>query len=247
MGDANNTQTTGKQGIFITFEGGDGSGKTTHITFLAEALRDAGYEVLCLREPGGTDIGEILRDLVLNPDYENMSPEAELLIYEAARAQIVYEVIKPALERGAVVLCDRFYDSTIAYQAYGRGLDREFVRQANIFACQGVRPDRTIYIETNASAEVGLERAMHGRDGDRIERAGVEFHDKVLQAFRDIAAASPDRVKTVPLQATKAQTAKLVFAAVADLFGWDSEDLPFTEDYFERANLLRSKKRVRDE
>lgn len=235
-----------QQGIFITFEGGDGSGKTTHITFLAEALRDAGYEVLCLREPGGTEIGEVLRDLVLNPDYEAMAPETELLIYEAARAQIVFEVIKPALERGVVVLCDRFYDSTIAYQAYGRGLDRGFIREANIFACQGVRPNRTVLIETNTSARVGLERATHGRDGDRIERAGVEFHEAVNQAFRDIAKASPDRVRTVISQPTKAATAKLVFAAVADLFGWDAEDLPFTEDYFEGANLVQSKQRKRD-
>ena len=235
-----------QQGIFITFEGGDGSGKTTHITFLAEALRDAGYEVLCLREPGGTEIGEVLRDLVLNPEYDAMAPETELLIYEAARAQIVFEVIKPALERGVVVLCDRFYDSTIAYQAYGRGLDREFIREANIFACQGVHLDRTVLIETNTSASVGLERAMHGRDGDRIERAGVEFHEAVNQAFRDIAKASPDRVRTVVSQPTKAETAKLVFAAVADLFGWDAEDLPFTEDYFEGANLVQSKQRKRD-
>lgn len=235
-----------KRGVFITFEGGDGAGKTTHITFLAQALQDAGYEVLCLREPGGTKIGEILRDLVLNPDNDAMAAETELLIYEAARAQIVYEVIKPALERGCVVLCDRFYDSTIAYQAYGRGLDREFIRSANVFACQGLRPHRTIYIETNSSAEAGLQRAMHGRDGDRMERAGIEFHDKVLQAFRDIARTSPDRVKTVPLQATKAETAKLIFAAVADLFGWNPDDLPFTPAYFEGANTIRPKQRKRE-
>ena len=246
MDEASSIQKAGQQGIFITFEGGDGSGKTTHISFLADALRDVGYEVLCLREPGGTEIGEVLRDLVLNPDYENMVPETELLIYEAARAQIVFEVIKPALERGAVVLCDRFSDSTVAYQAYGRGISAEFVHEANAFACQGVRPNRTVLIETAARAEVGLERAMHGRDGDRIERAGVEFHEAVNQAFRDIAEANPDRVRTVVSQPTKAETAKLVFAAVADLFDWDSEDLPFTDDYFERANLLRPKKRVRD-
>ena len=231
------------QGTFITFEGGDGAGKSTHITFLAEALRDAGYEVLCLREPGGTDIGEVLRDLVLNPAFDAMAPETELLIYEAARAQIVYEVIAPALEKGGVVLCDRFFDSTVAYQAYGRGLSRDFVHDANSFACQGIMPDRTVLIETSGSAEVGLERATHGRDGDRIERAGVEFHEAVNQAFRDIAAANPHRVRTVVSQPTKAQTARLVFAAVADLFGWDPDDLPFTAEYFERANDIRSKQR----
>lgn len=236
----------GRKGVFITFEGGDGAGKTTHISFLSDALRDAGYEVLCLREPGGTTVGELLRDVVLNPEHESMAPETELLIYEAARAQIVYEVIAPALERGAVVLCDRFYDSTIAYQAYGRGLSREFVRQANIFACQGVRPDRTILIETDAPAYVGLARAMHGRDGDRMERAGTDFHERVNQAYRDIATGSPDRVRTVLSQPTKAQTARLVFAAVADLFGWDADDLPFTDDYFEGANLVHGKTRIRE-
>ena len=108
--------TTVGPGIFITFEGGDGAGKTTHITFLAECLRKMGHEVLCLREPGGTAIGEALRSIVLNPENSAMSDQAELLIYEAARAQIVKETIIPALARGAVVLLDRFYDSTVAYQ-----------------------------------------------------------------------------------------------------------------------------------
>lgn len=131
-------------GIFITFEGGEGAGKSTHIRFLAEALEEHGREVLCLREPGGTAVGEQLRSIVLDPENAALSDEAELLIYEAARAQIVSEVIAPALARGAVVLCDRFYDSTIAYQVFGRGLDRSFVEAANEFACQGVHPDLSL-------------------------------------------------------------------------------------------------------
>ena len=127
-------------GIFITFEGGDGAGKTTHITFLASCLRAMGHEVICLREPGGTSVGEDLRAIVLDPKNAGLCAESELLIYEAARAQIIREVIIPALARGAVVLLDRFYDSTIAYQVYGRGLPMSFVRQANSFACQGVIP-----------------------------------------------------------------------------------------------------------
>ena len=235
------------RGVFVTFEGGDGAGKTTHINFLSDALRDAGHEVVRLREPGGTTVGELLRDVVLNPEHDAMSPEAELLIYEAARAQLVFEVIAPALQRGAVVLCDRFYDSTVAYQAYGRGVSREFVRQANMFACQGIRPDRTILIETDAPASVGLERAMHGRDGDRMERAGEHLHERVNRAYRDIAAASPDRVRVVVSQPTKAETARLVFGAVADLFGWDGDDLPFTDGYFEGANLVHGKVRQQEE
>ncbi|MFR7493688.1 MAG: dTMP kinase [Adlercreutzia sp.] len=111
----------GNTGVFVTFEGGDGAGKSTQIRFLARLLEDAGREVVRLREPGGTAVGEALRAVVLDPAHEAMSDRAELLIYEAARAQIVDEVIRPALERGAVVLCDRFYDSTVAYQGCGRG------------------------------------------------------------------------------------------------------------------------------
>ena len=128
------------RGIFITFEGGEGAGKTTHIRFLSETLRAHGREVLCLREPGGTEVGEQLRAVVLDPANGGMSDEAELLIYEAARAQLMAQVIAPALARGAVVLCDRFTDSTVAYQAYGRGLPRMFVDRVNEFACQGVHP-----------------------------------------------------------------------------------------------------------
>ena len=122
-----------RRGVFVSFEGGEGAGKTTHIRFLAETLEARGFEVVRLREPGGAA----------------MCDACELLVYEAARAQIVEEVIKPALERGAVVLCDRFFDSTTAYQAYGRGLDADFVRRANQFACQGVVPDRTILLVPN--------------------------------------------------------------------------------------------------
>ena len=241
------TTAPGHTGIFISFEGGDGAGKTTHISFLAEALRDSGREVVCLREPGGTDVGEALRDLVLNPAYASMAPEAELLIYEAARAQIVYEVIRPALDRGAVVLCDRFFDSTVAYQAYGRGLSHSFVEQANAFACQETVPDRTVLILTTGTAQNSLERATRGRDGDRMERAGVAFHERVNQAFRDIAEAHPDRVRTVVSQPTKAQTARLVFSAVADLFGWDPDDVPFTDDYFAKVELIHPKKRSKEQ
>ncbi len=192
--------TTVGPGIFITFEGGDGAGKTTHITFLAERLRKMGYEVLCLREPGGTAIGEALRSIVLNPENSAMSDQAELLIYEAARAQIVKETIIPALARGAVVLLDRFYDSTVAYQAYGRGLPVSFVHQANVFACQGVHPCRTILLTTEAPAEEGLERATHHGDADRLEQAGADFHARVNSAFMRIAAETPNAFASFPLR-----------------------------------------------
>ena len=207
-----------EQGVFISFEGGEGAGKTTHIAFMARCLQERGYEVLCLREPGGTKVGEDLRAIVLDPANDKLCDQAELLIYEAARAQIVSEVIAPALSRGAVVLCDRFFDSTVAYQAYGRGLSRAFVDSASAFACQGITPQRTILM-VSATAEEGLSRATE-QGADRLELAGVDFHSRVNQAFLDIAAQEPDRVRIVRFAEHKEETAHRVFSQVADLFPW---------------------------
>lgn len=219
-------------GVFITFEGGEGAGKTTHIKFLANALQSQGREVLCVREPGGTAIGEALRSIVLDVRNENLSHRAELLIYEAARAQIVYEVIAPALQRGAVVLCDRFCDSTLAYQGYGRELSLDFVRAANDFACDGVVPQRTVLMRASNEARVGLHRATRHAGADRMEQQGIGFHERVNRAFDEIGEACPDRVRVVESDTSKPVTARRVFAAVADLFGWDPEDLPFDDGFF---------------
>lgn len=219
-------------GIFITFEGGEGAGKSTHIRFLAEALEAHGREVLCLREPGGTVIGEELRSIVLDPDNGSMADETELLIYEAARAQIVTEVIAPALARGAVVLCDRFYDSTVAYQVFGRGLDSAFVAAANAFACQGVKPDRTILLRVDAPADEGLERATHHGVADRLEQAGSDFHDRVNEGFLRIAESEPDRMRIVVSAERKSDTAKSVFAALADIFPWMADETVTGNGYF---------------
>lgn len=219
-------------GIFITFEGGEGAGKSTHILFLAEALESHGREVLCLREPGGTSIGEDLRAIVLDPENSALSDEAELLIYEAARAQIVNEVIAPALARGAVVLCDRFFDSTIAYQVFGRGLDRAFVEAANRFACQGVRPDRTVLLTVGDCAEKGLERATHQVGADRLELEGASFHARVNAGFMEIAAAEPDRIRIVASADRKSDTARKVFAALSDIFTWMADPAVADEAFF---------------
>ena len=219
-------------GVFITFEGGEGAGKTTHINFLADALRQQGRDVVCVREPGGTAIGEALRSIVLDDAHESMCAETELLIYEAARAQIVNEVIAPALERGSVVLCDRFCDSTVAYQGHGRGLSLEFVKRVNEFACQGVSPDRTVLMKTAGRASVGLRRATKLTGGDRIERAGVGFHDRVNRAFEGLAESDTERIRVVVSASRKRDTARAVFSAVADLFGWDPMDLPFDDEFF---------------
>lgn len=221
-----------ERGIFITFEGGEGAGKTTHIRFLAESLQAQGYEVVRLREPGGTDIGEQLRSVVLDPRNGAMTDEAELLIYEAARAQIVSQVIAPALERGAVVLCDRFADSTVAYQAYGRGLSVEFVERANAFACQGVWPDRTILMKTGGSAKTGLHRATHRSGADRLEQAGEEFHERVNRAFELIARDNPQRMRCVVSASRKSITAATIFQELSDLFPFMADASVCSEEFF---------------
>ena len=230
------------RGIFITFEGGEGAGKSTHIRFLAEALRAHGREVVCLREPGGTPIGEALRALVLDPANDEMSDEAELLVYEAARAQIVKQVIQPALERGAVVLCDRFTDSTIAYQVCGRGLPRDLVERASAFATRGIVPDRTILLVTGGSAKTGLARATHRTGADRLEGAGVDFHARVNRAFLELAAEDPARIRVVTSAAKKSETSQAIFAELADLFPWMDEVVAAPGDFFKPLDRPRKKR-----
>ena len=204
------------RGVFVTFEGGDGVGKSTHICYVANELRLAGREVVCLREPGGTGIGESLRAMVLDPDNGEISSEAELLMYEAARAQLVREVIRPALERGAVVLCDRFSDSTIAYQAYGRGLPLDFVRRANAFATGGIVPDRTILLVLGNTRK-SLARATGAGAGDRMEQAGEVFHSRVNRAFLKLAKRDPKRIRIVRSSSSRKATAAAVAAELADI------------------------------
>lgn len=204
------------RGVFVTFEGGDGVGKSTHIRYVANELRRAGREVVCLREPGGTGIGESLRAMVLDPDNGEISSEAELLMYEAARAQLVREVIRPALERGAVVLCDRFSDSTIAYQAYGRGLPLDFVRRANAFATGGIVPDRTILLVLGNTRK-SLARATGAGAGDRMEQAGEVFHSRVNRAFLKLAKRDPKRIRIVRSSSSRKATAAVVAAELADI------------------------------
>lgn len=204
------------RGVFVTFEGGDGVGKSTHIRYVANELRLAGREVVCLREPGGTGIGESLRAMVLDPDNGEISSEAELLMYEAARAQLVREVIRPALERGAVVLCDRFSDSTIAYQAYGRGLPLDFVRRANAFATGGIVPDRTILLVLGNTRK-SLARATGAGAGDRMEQAGEVFHSRVNRAFLKLAKRDPKRIRIVRSSSSRKATAAAVAAELADI------------------------------
>lgn len=205
-----------ERGVLITFEGGDGAGKSTHIRYVADELTRRGREVVRLREPGGTPVGESLRGVVLDPAHDELSDKAELLIYEAARAQLVAEVIEPALARGAVVLCDRFTDSTIAYQAYGRGLPIDFVRRANAFATGGLVPDRTILLVCGG-AGAALARAKGRGEGDRLEQAGEAFHARVNKAFLKLAKRDPKRIRVVRSSKSRRQTAAAVARELVDI------------------------------
>jgi dTMP kinase len=183
------------KGLFITLEGVEGCGKTTQIVRLAEYLRGRGHEVVCTREPGGTPVAERIRALLLDPAHKEMSATAELLLYEAARAQHVDELIRPALEAGKSVICDRFADSTTAYQGAGRQLSAEAVAPLHRIATGEVWPDLTIVLDL--CAEEGLRRAARARESDRLEQEPLEFHERVRAEFLRIALMEPERVKVI--------------------------------------------------
>ena len=211
-------------GVLVTFEGGDGAGKSTHIRFLADVLESLGFAVVQVREPGGTEVGEQLREVVLDPANANLSARAELLIYEAARAQLVDQVIRPALDAGKVVLCDRFTDSTLAYQGYGRGIDLGFVRRANNFATDGIVPDATIVLSCPDREEKKSRVERAGEAGlDRLEMAGDDFHGRVIDAFAEIAAEAAARVTIVETSGKHSATARAIFRALAPVMPWLSD------------------------
>jgi dTMP kinase len=176
-------------GLFVTLEGGEGAGKTTQLESLARLLIDDGRRLVTCREPGGTALGERLRAALFADAEHPPAPEAELLIFAAARAQLVAEVIRPGLHSGAVVLCDRYADSTVAYQHYGRGLDLDAVRAANDVATAGLFPDLTLLFDIDPIE--GLRR--EGRSDDYIEREDLAFHRRVRLGYLELAAAEPQR------------------------------------------------------
>ena len=193
--------------LFVTFEGIEGSGKSTHLRLLAGALRAAGHTVAETREPGGTALGEALRDLLLTPSATPPEPVAELLLYCADRAQHVAQVIRPALAAGQIVLCDRFSDSTLAYQGYARGLDLATVRALDASARAGLEPDLTFLLDCPPDSGLARARARSG-GSDRFEREAVAFHEAVRRGFHALAGAAPARyriVDTVPPAAPVAE------------------------------------------
>jgi len=206
-----------KPGRFITFEGIDGCGKTTQLRLLGAHMRECGLEVVETVEPGGTEIGKQVRQVLLNPGNGEMTPRAEMLLYFASRAQNVEQVIRPGLGRGANVLCDRFTDSTLAYQGAGRGLDTEPILMLDKLACNGLRPDLTILIDLDVAK--GRERLMErnakvGPGETRIDEESAAFHARVRAGYHALALREPQRIRVVNGAERIGTVAKLVWEQV---------------------------------
>ncbi len=202
-----------RRGLLITCEGPEGSGKSTLMAALADRLRTLGRAPLLVREPGGTATGERIREILLDPDLGELRPETELLLLEASRAQLVREVVLPALDAGRIVLCDRYADASVAYQAGGRGLPRELVERLNAFAVDGAVPDLTLLLSLPPAE--GLSRvAARAAGQDRLERERLAFHERVAAAYRELASREPGRIRV--LDASRSPAAVLE-DAVAEL------------------------------
>ena len=188
------------RGRFITFEGGEGCGKSTQVKRLPAALEAAGVEVVLTREPGGTWLSEEIRHLIKDQMTDPPCDRSELLLFLAARAQLVKNVIRPALEAGKWVVSDRFSDSTLAYQGYGRGLPLDILRTANDFACDGLKPDLTLLLDVapeTAAARMRKREAATNTSADRMELAGAAFHARLRAGFAELAKAEPERIVTI--------------------------------------------------
>lgn len=208
-------------GIFITFEGPDGAGKTTQLKKLAFALQEEGWSAVVTREPGGTVISDKIREILLSPEHIEMSDQAEVLLYAASRAQHVKERIVPSLDRGQIVLCDRFVDASIAYQAYGLGVEERMVRLVNQFATGGLVPDRTymldIPVEESRRRLLTRSGAELRPDLDRIEQKELEYHRRVREGFLHIAQAEPHRVRLLDASSSPDELAGEILSDVKRL------------------------------
>lgn len=196
------------KGKFVTFEGCEGVGKSTQVEMLKEYLTARGGNFLFLREPGGNAVSEKIRELILTKDYDEICGRCEALLYCAARAQLIDTVIRPALEQGKLVVCDRFTDSTFAYQGVARGLGAEYIARLNELTCGEVTPDVTVFLDM--SPEEAFARKGGADASDRLESAGMEFHRKVYEGYREAARLYPDRIVSVDAR----PSADKVFAAV---------------------------------
>jgi len=207
-------------GLFITFEGGEASGKSTQVERLERRLEKSGRKVLTVHEPGYTEIGSAIRQLLLHAKEGSlMRHETELLLFAAGRAQLVGEVVRPALERGLVVLSDRFYDSTTAYQGFGRGLDVTFIKSLNEFVVGACHPDRTFLLDLDVEeSRVRLMRRVRpvGRQ-DRIEQLTKDFFERVRRGYLELARAEPDRVKIIDASRTEDQVEEAIWSEIDGL------------------------------
>ncbi len=214
------------RGKFITFEGIDGCGKTTQLRMLERYLTSRGIPFVSTREPGGTELGNIIRAALLNVSPHSVEPLAELLLFSAARAQHVRQLILPSLEAGQTVLSDRFYDATTAYQGYGRGFDLKLIAELNRLATYGLKPDLTLVFDLEV--EIGLKRVERRSDFaviaeekeqiDRLDREPLEFHERVRRGYLEIAARESDRIKVIPASGSIDVTRSLVIETVRELF-----------------------------
>ncbi len=200
-----------KKGLFITFEGPEGSGKSTQCKLLFGLLKKLGFGIYHTREPGGTAIGEKIRKLLLDVSNSNMAQETELLLYLAARRQLIEERIKPELEKGRIVICDRFQDATMAYQGYGLGMDKKLIRFLGALVTDAVIPDITILLDIRAEKGIGRTK----RD-DRIEKRSLEFHRRVRRGYLELARREPSRIKVIPVSGDISKTQNLIRKVVLD-------------------------------
>jgi dTMP kinase len=201
---------SGTKGLFVTFEGLDGCGKSTQMDLLAAGLRERGYVVLITREPGGTTLGEAVRDVLLDPRYHGMSARAEALLYAAARAQLVEQVIRPALDDGQVVLCDRYLDSSLAYQGYGRDLGTDDIITLNVWATECLFPDLTLFLDLDDEIRSTRMAAVP----DRLEAEDEEFHRRVGEGYRELLLAHPHRIRRVDARGTEDEVQSRVRAVI---------------------------------
>jgi dTMP kinase len=203
--------------MFITLEGPDGSGKTSQVPLLEQGLKNEGYDVLVTREPGGTAIGDQIRKTLFDLNNKQMNPRTEILLFQSSRAQLVEQVIRPALIAGKVVLCDRYADSTLAYQGYGHRVDIQKLREIVEFATGGLKPDLTVFLDIGV--EQGLQRRNAGGDWNRLDDYELEFHRRVYAGYMELIAAEPKRWAKVGADRPAEQVAADIKRVVLERIG----------------------------
>lgn len=200
-------------GKFITIEGIDGSGKSTMSQRIVDKIKERGFDVILTREPGGTDVSEKIREVILHNDIDS---KTEVLLFAASRREHIVKKIKPSLEKGIFVVCDRFLDSSIAYQAYGRGLDKQEILSINNYALGGVKPDVTLYFDVDV--ERGLARTQKRDDNNKLDRESVEFYEKIKSAYDDLLFEEPERIRRVNANAELVAVEKEVDKLIERMF-----------------------------